>query len=105
MRYMKKAVLIIFLSICTALCLCSCESAPKTSKKNYVTIGRICPMTGEFAEYAEGTLETEKAAVEELNQNGGIFIDALEKKLMVRYLLRDSGSTERGAKEAALQLI
>ena len=105
MRYMKKAVLVIFLSICTALCLCSCETAPKTSKKNYVTIGRICPMTGEFAEYAEGTLETEKAAVEELNQSGGIFIDALEKKLMVRYLLRDSGSTERGAKEAALQLV
>lgn len=105
MRDMKKALLVIFISICAALCLCSCASAPKKSKKNYVTIGRICPMTGEFAEYAEGTLEAEKAAVEELNQSGGIFIDALEKKLMVRYLLRDSGSTEKGAEEAALQLI
>ncbi len=105
MKGMKKALLVIFISICTVFCLCSCASAPKTSKKNYVTIGRICPMTGEFAEYAEGTLEAEKAAVEELNQSGGIFIDALEKKLMVRYLLRDSGSTEKGAKEAALQLI
>lgn len=105
MRYMKKAVFIIFLSVCTVLCLCSCGSVSKTSKKNYVTIGRICPMTGEYAEYAEGTLEAEKAAVEELNENGGIFIDALEKKLMVRYLLRDSGSTEKGAKEAALSLI
>lgn len=62
-------------------------------------------MTGDYAEYAEGTLETEMAAIEELNKNGGIFIDALEKKLMIRYLLRDSGSTEKGAKEAAEQLI
>ena len=105
MNRIRKALFVIFLSVCTALCLCSCGSAPKTSKKNYVTIGRICPMTGDYAEYAEGTLETERAAVEELNQNGGIFIDALEKKLMVRYLLRDSGSTEEGAREAALQLI
>lgn len=102
---MKKAALVIFLSIITAFCLCSCASAPKKSLKNYVTIGRICPMTGEYAEYAEGTLEAERAAVEELNQSGGIFIDALEKKLMVRYLLRDSGSTEKGAKDAALELI
>lgn len=62
-------------------------------------------MTGDYAEYAEGTLEAERAAVDELNQNGGIFIDALDKKLMIRYLLRDSGSTEEGAAEAARQLI
>ena len=102
---MRKAILVIFLSICTVLCLCSCASSPKASRKNYVTIGRICPMTGEYAEYAEGTLESEKAAVEEINRSGGIFIDALEKKLLVRYLLCDSKSTERGAKEAALHLI
>ena len=70
-----------------------------------MTIGRICPMSGEYAEYGYGTLEAEKAAVEALNENGGIFIDALEKKLMVRYLLADSCSTEKGAKEAALYLI
>ena len=106
---MKKrailAILIVLILCCTAF-LCSCgKSAKKTSKKNYVTIGRICPMSGEYAEYGYGTLEAEKAAVETLNENGGIFIDALEKKLMVRYLLADSGSTEKGAREAALYLI
>ncbi|MBR5931967.1 MAG: ABC transporter substrate-binding protein [Lachnospiraceae bacterium] len=106
---MKKrifsAIAIILLLCCTGI-LCSCsQTAQKTSKKNYVTIGRICPMSGEFAEYGYGTLEAEKAAVKELNENGGIFIDALDKKLMVRYLLADSCSTEEGAKEAAIRLI
>ena len=105
MSQIKRAVFVIFLCVCTAFCLCSCANASKESKKNYVTIGRICPMTGAYAEYAEGTLGVERAAVDELNQNGGIFIDSLEKKLMVRYLLRDSGSTEEGAAEAARQLI
>ena len=104
----KRAIFIIsiVLILCCATFLCGCgKNAKKTSKKNYVTIGRICPMTGEFAEYGYGTLEAEKAAVETLNENGGIFIDALEKKLLVRYLLEDSGSTEEGAREAALRLI
>lgn len=62
-------------------------------------------MSGEYAEYAEGTLETELAAVEELNSSGGIYVDALDKKLMVRFLLEDSHSTREGAKAAAEKLI
>ncbi len=62
-------------------------------------------MSGEYSEYAEGTLETEMAAVEGLNASGGIYVDALDKKLMIRYLLEDSGSTKKGAEAAAEKLI
>lgn len=102
----RKIIALAFIAVFCMCSLCACSfGGGKTSKKNYITIGRICPLSGEYSEYAEGTLETEMAAVEELNESGGIYVDALDKKLMVRYLLEDSGSTKMGAEAAADKLI
>ncbi|MCQ2512081.1 MAG: ABC transporter substrate-binding protein [Lachnospiraceae bacterium] len=102
----RKLIALFFIAVFCMCSLCACSlGGSKASKKNYITIGRICPLTGEYSEYAEGTLETERAAVEALNESGGIYVDTLDKKLMVRYLLEDSGSTKLGAEAAANKLI
>ena len=74
------------------------------TQKNYITIGCICPLTGDLASYAEGTLDTEEAAVATINENDGLYIDTLQRKLKVRFVVADSKSTEEGAKEAANKL-
>lgn len=81
------------------------QSGAYATQKNFITIGCVCPLTGELASYGEGTLETEEASVSAINESGGIYIDTLQRKLKIRFLVEDSKSTEQGAKDAAEKLI
>ena len=106
-RLNKKLIMaVVVLAMLVGAVLSGCgESGNYATQKNFITIGCVCPLTGELASYGEGTLETEEAAVAEINENEGIYIDTLQRKLKIRFLVKDSESTAQGAKEAAEQLI
>lgn len=96
--------MILMMFACAALSACG-DAGTYATQKNFITIGCVCSLTGELAEYGEGSLETEEEAVEAINEGGGVYIDTLGRKLKVRFVIADSKSTEAGAKEAAEQLI
>ncbi len=96
----------LLLAVMTCAVVSGCgESGTYATQKNFVTIGCVCPLTGDLADYGEGSLETEEAAVAAINESGGLYIDTLERKLKVRFVIADSESTEEGAKAAAKKLI
>ena len=97
---------VVMLTMLAGAVLSGCgKSGTYATQKNFITIGCVCPLTGELAAYGEGTLETEDAAVAEINANEGIYIDTLQRKLKIRFIVADSKSTAEGAKEAAEHLI
>lgn len=105
-RNFKWIVTILMIVTLAGAVLSGCgQSGAYATQKNFITIGCVCPLTGELASYGEGTLETEEAAVAAINENEGIYIDTLQRKLKIRFVVEDSKSTEQGAKEAAEKLI
>ncbi len=102
----KIISVLLSVTLLAVLLLSACgESGKYATQKNFITIGCVCPLTGVLAEYGEGTLETEEAAVEAINEDGGLYIDTLQRKLKVRFVVADSKSTQEGAMEAATSLI
>lgn len=91
--------------LCAGAVLSGCAKNSAEDSQKYITIGCVAPLTGELSAFAEGSLETEEAAVAELNESGGIYIDTLEKKMKICFTIADSASTADGAKEAAKKLI
>lgn len=91
--------------VCAGAVLAGCAKKGSEDSQKYITIGCVAPLTGELAAFGEGSLETEEAAVAEVNETGGIYMDTLEKKLKIRFTIADSKSTAEGAKEAAKKLI
>lgn len=98
------ATLLLGMLISAVLSGCG-ESGIYATQKNFITIGCVCPLSGDLANYGEGTPEAQEEAVRALNENEGLYIDTLQRKLKVRFLVADSCSTEEGAKAAAQQLI
>lgn len=103
-RFQIAAVILAALA-CAGMVLSGCAKKGSEDSQKYITIGCVAPLTGELAAFGEGSLETEEAAVAELNEAGGIYMDTLEKKLKIRFTIADSKSTAEGAKEAAKKLI
>ena len=95
---------ILMVFACAALSACG-DAGTYATQKNFITIGCVCPLSGNLAGYGEGSLEMEEAAVKAINESGGVYIDTLERKLKVRFVIADSASTEAGATAAAEQLL
>ena len=102
MKWAKILLLILLMGAVLSGCG---KSGTYATQKNFITIGCVSPLTGEFALFGEGTLETEESAVAFINEKDGLYIDTLQRKLKVRFIVADSRSTEEGAQEAARQLI
>lgn len=106
-RFNWKTVTAFFVfAALTGAVLSGCgQGGSYATQKNYITIGCVCPLSGELSAYGEGSLETEEAAVSAINETDGLYIDTLQRKLKVRFVIADSGSTQAGAQEAARKLI
>ena len=99
---LKCITAILILSLLAVSILTGCgESGTYATQKNYITIGVVASLTGELAGYGEGTLETEEAAVAAINEEEGVYIDTLQRKLKIRVIVADSKSTYFGAQDAA----
>lgn len=106
MKRRRSALIIIALALSAVLVMTGCTTGSSyATQKNFITVGCVCPLTGELSKYGEGSLQIEEDAVKEINENGGLYIDDIERKLKIRFVIRDSQSTKEGAKEAARGLI
>ena len=67
---------------------------------NEVAVGVVLPITGREAKPGQFQREGIRLAIHQINQNGGIFIRELEKRLPVKEVFYDDGSDQ--AKSAGL---
>lgn len=73
------------------------------SEKTEIVIGRVAPLTGPLAAFANGSPQVEEYAISTINEAGGIEVEG--KKLPVRFVIADSESDPTKASEAATKLI
>ena len=68
-----------------------------------VTVGRVVPFTGPLASFGEGTPYVEQAAIDAINERGGVVLDG--KRCRLELMCVDSESDVVKAGEAARELI
>lgn len=103
-KFKKVLALLCTMAIIFSLSACG-GSAGSDSDKEYIIVGRVAPLTGALASFGKGSLEIEEAAVEKLNEDGGIYIKEYDKKLKIKFVIADSESDTSKASEAATKLI
>ncbi|WP_258360983.1 ABC transporter substrate-binding protein [Moorella sulfitireducens] len=74
-------------------------------ERDYILIGRPNPTTGPIAGFGEGSPWVEERLLEEVNKDGGIYIQELGKKLPVKIKVVDTESDPTKAAEVATKLI
>jgi len=85
---MKKFNLIsLFILLVSALIFSGNTQAQQVPKE--ILIGTPAPMTGMFAGFGEGCVFGMKAAVEDINKQGGVSVKKFGKKLPVKLIVRD----------------
>lgn len=72
-------------------------------EKTEIVVGRVAPLTGPLAAFANGSPKVEEYAIKSVNEAGGIEVDG--EKLPVRFVIADSESDTTKASEAATKLI
>lgn len=97
------------LCLAAVACLTGCSGAAmsetdnKGDQRTEIVVGRVVPLTGSLAAFANGTPEVEKYAIDAVNDAGGIEIDG--RKLPLKLVIADSESDPTKASEAAAKLI
>lgn len=105
-RFKKIVTIACAAALVFSMTACSGGSGGKTpADKDAIIVGRVAPLSGPLASFGKGSLEMEKAAVEKLNADGGIYIEEYDKKLPIEFVLADSESSTTKASEAATKLI
>lgn len=112
---MKRRILLSALCLLLLL-LCACavpgsetpvpsgqDAAGNWIFDDVVTVGRVAPFTGPLASFAGGTPYVEQAAIDAVNDRGGVVLDG--KRCRLELLCADSGSSVERAAEAARELI
>ncbi len=119
----KRKILGILLCVVTAMSIflsgCGSEGAtssntPATNTSNStaslegkesILIGIPVPLTGNLASFGEGSPFMEELAVKTINDQGGIYIKELDKKLPVELIFMDTESNPTKASEAATKMV
>ena len=111
-RFRRVSNVILLLVVCMVVSLfAGCGGSSQQGgqtidpNKEYILIGRVAPLTGPLASFGDGTPYIEEKAVEKLNEEGGIYIEELDKKLPIKFIVMDSESDTTKAAEAANKLI
>jgi branched-chain amino acid transport system substrate-binding protein len=73
--------------------------------RDYILIGEVVPLTGFLAAFGEGTPTVENKLIDQINQNGGIYIKEYGKKVPIKLTVADSQSDPTKASEAATKLV
>lgn len=68
-----------------------------------VVVGRVVPLTGTLASFGAGTPYVEQAAIDAVNERGGVILDG--KRCRLELVYQDSFSSVQGAGAAARELI
>lgn len=73
--------------------------------RDYILIGIPNPTTGPIAAFGEGTPWAEELAIKTINDDGGIYIEELDRKLPIRLKFVDTESNSTKASEVTQKLI
>ena len=89
---MRKRFLLILLAVVlvTALIFSGCKPAPKGPEE--IIIGSSAMVTGMYAGFGESAVFGYRAAVEDINKLGGIYLEEYGTKLPVRFIAADNES-------------
>jgi len=68
-------------------------------------IGVVASMTGPSSSTGKGMWQSAQLAADEINANGGVYINSLGKKIPVQLVLGDDESTREGGMTAVTKLI
>lgn len=77
----------------------------RAAKRDHILIGRIQPMTGPMAIFSDPSPWVDNRALDEINKDGGIFIEEYGQKVPLKIKLMDTQSDPNKAVEAASKLI
>ncbi len=113
---MRKKWLLIFASILMifSFLLASCKAATEEATPEepgveegpeYILIGTSAPLTGMFGGFGEGCTWGAQAAVDDINAQGGIYIEEYDRKIPVKYIVLDNESDPQKAASLAEDLI
>jgi branched-chain amino acid transport system substrate-binding protein len=91
---MKKKLILVGLSVIMASIglLFTGNAALAAEAPSEILIGINAPLTGVHAGFGEGNVWGEKAAVEDINKQGGLFIKAYGKKIPIKLIIVDNES-------------
>ncbi len=65
---------------------------PAPAGPEEIRVGCSAPMTGMFAGFGEGTVFGARAAVEDINKQGGVYVEEYGRKLPVKFITSDNES-------------
>ena len=121
---MKKKIWIgLLLVVCLSLAACTSatptaspeveEAAPEESAPEEaapagpetIKIGTSAPLTGMFAGFGEGCTYGAQAAVDDINAQGGIYVEEFDRKIPVEYIVVDNESDPSKSGSLAEDLI
>ncbi len=92
---MKKTQILSIVTVtvlCLALIVTGCSQSGKGGDGDEIVVGAVCSLTGMFAGFGEGSEFGLKAAAEDINKEGGVYVEEYGKKLPIRIIMRNSES-------------
>jgi branched-chain amino acid transport system substrate-binding protein len=88
---MKKVMLISLMTVVGCTLIFSGYAQAKKAPKE-ILIGINAPLTGVHAGFGEGNVYGEKAAVEDINKQGGLYVKEYGRKLPIKLIIVDNES-------------
>jgi branched-chain amino acid transport system substrate-binding protein len=99
---MKKVMVISFMIVLAcALIFSGCKKGPKEE----ILLGVPAPLTGMYAGFGQGGVFGMKAAVDDINKDGGVFVKESNRKLPIRLIIVNTESDPQKAGTLAESLI
>jgi branched-chain amino acid transport system substrate-binding protein len=99
---MKKFLVVaLMVVVVSALIVSGCKKGPKEE----ILIGVPAPLTGMYAGFGEGGVFGMKAAVDDINKEGGVYVKELDSKLPIKLIIVNTESDPLKAGTLAESLI
>jgi ABC-type branched-subunit amino acid transport system substrate-binding protein len=99
---MKKVMVVLFMIVlASALIFSGCKKGPKEE----IRVGVPAPLTGMYAGFGQGGVFGMKAAVDDINKDGGVFVKESNRKLPIRLIIVNTESDPQKAGTLAESLI
>ena len=99
---MKKVMVVLFMIVlASALIFSGCKKGPKEE----IRVGVPAPLTGMYAGFGQGGIFGMKAAVDDINKDGGVFVKESNRKLPIRLIIVNTESDPQKAGTLAESLI
>lgn len=103
---MKKKALFVFWALVMALVVVGCSSSPSQDQETRkIKIGASLPLSGPLANFGEGAKFGFQAAIDDINEAGGVYVKEYDAKLPVELVVLDNESDPAKASSNASDLI